>query len=251
MARRPRKPGGKSRLKWKGSTPSDPLPKDSSGVAYILPDGRVVAVDDAEAIFAFMVAKESDPEKLKGMLWGFAKECGESGRFEGAVAYLEKILTLEDDPDARARCLLTMGQLFEKKGDFEAAATAYSRAFTLQARENETWYFLNNNLAYSLNQVGRHAEAEAYCRAAIAIDPERHNAHKNLGLSLQGQGRYLEAAQCLLAAAQARPDDFRALGHLEDLLAKHEEIGRDHPELLEAAQKCREAVRISRRERIM
>jgi len=80
---------------------------------------------------------------------------------------------------------------------------------------------------------------------------ERHNAHKNLGLNLQGQGRYLEAAHCLLRVAQTAPQDLRALAHLEDLLAQHEEIGRDHLDILEAAQGCREAVRISSAERIM
>jgi tetratricopeptide (TPR) repeat protein len=133
----------------------------------------------------------------------------------------------------------------------KAAVASYSRAFALPAREDSIWYLLNNNLGYSLNRIGRHAEAEAYCRAAIAIDPERHNAHKNLGLSLQGQGRYLEAAHCLLRVARATKDDLRALGHLEDLLGQHEEIGKNHPEILEAAQECRETVRTSRRERIM
>jgi tetratricopeptide (TPR) repeat protein len=218
---------------------------------YVLPDGRIIEIDDTEAILAFMATGENSPEDLKRMLWGFVRECNEAEKSDGAIVYIEKILTLEDDPDARARCFLMMGRLFEKTRDFPAAVAAYSRAFVLPTREDDTWYFLNNNLGYSLNQIGRHDEAEAYCRAAIAIDPERHNAHKNLGLSLQGQGRYLEAARCLLTAVQARPDDFRALDHLEDLLAQHEEIGRDHPELLEAAQKCREAVRTARRERIM
>jgi tetratricopeptide (TPR) repeat protein len=133
----------------------------------------------------------------------------------------------------------------------KAAVASYSRAFALPAREDSIWYLLNNNLGYSLNRIGRHAEAEAYCRAAIAIDPERHNAHKNLGLSLQGQGRYLEAARWLLAAARLAPNDVRALNHLEDLLGQHEEIGRGHPEILEAAQECREVARASTRQRIM
>ena len=251
MSTKSKKPPVTSPSQPSGSTPSGRLAKDPSGVAYILPDGRVIAVDDADAMFTALAAKQSDPEALKRLLWGLARECDESGKHEGAAAYLEKVLTLEEDPDARARCFLTMGQLFERKRDFPAAVAAYSRAFAEPARENDTWYLLNNNLGYSLNQVGRHGEAEAYCRAAIAIDAGRHNAHKNLGISLQGQGRWLEAAQCFLKAAQAAPDDLRALGHLEDLLATHEEIGRDHPEILEAAQECREAARTSRRERKM
>ena len=251
MTRKPKKPPVEPPCQPGSSTPSDPMSKDFSGVVYVLPDGRILAIDDAEACFAFLAANESNPEKLKDALWGLTRECGESGKYEGALAYLEKILTLEEDPDARSRCCLTMGQLFEGMGDLPEAVAAYSRAFALPARENDTWYLLNNNLGYSLNQIGRHDEAEAYCRAAITIDPERYNAHKNLGISLQGQGRYLEAAHCLLTAAHAAPGDTRALSHLEDLLARHEEIGRDHPEILEAAQDCREAARISTAQRIM
>jgi tetratricopeptide (TPR) repeat protein len=252
MSTKSKKPPVTSPSQPSDSTSSGRPAKDPSGVAYIFPDGRVVAVDDADAMFTALAAMESDPGELTRLLWGLVRECDESGKHDdGAAAYLEKILTLDEDPEARAHCFLTMGQLNEKRRDYAAAVTAYSRAFALPARQNRTWYFLNNNLGYSLNQVGRHAEAEAYCRAAVAIDPGRYNAHKNLGLSLQGQGKYLEAAQCFLNAAQAAPDDLRALGHLEDLLAKHEEIGTNHPEILEAVQECREAARTSRRERKM
>jgi tetratricopeptide (TPR) repeat protein len=249
--RRPKKPPGEPHPKRDPSTPSGPTADDPSEDRYLLPDGRVVAIDDVETIFTFLAGLEKDSEKLKRLLWGLARECGESGRYDGAFAYVEKISTLEEDPDAKAHCFLTMGQLFEGKRDFRAAVKAYSRAFSLPARENDTWYFLNNNLGYSLNQIGDHDEAEPRCRAAIAINPGRHNAHKNLGISLNGQGRYLEAAQSLLRAARAAPEDTRALDHLENLLSQHEEIGRDHPEILEAVQECREAVRTSRAERLM
>ena len=251
MSTKSKKPPVEPSSQPSGSTPSGRPAKDPSGVAYIFPDGRVVAVDDADAMFAALAAKESDPEALKRMLRGLGRECDESGKYDGAAAYIEKILTLEEDPEARAHCFLTIGQLNEKRRDYAAAVAAYSRAFAEPARENDTWYLLNNNLGYSLNQVGRHGEAEAYCRAAIAIDAGRHNAHKNLGISLQGQGKYLEAAQCFFKAAQAAPDDLRALGHLEDLLARHEEFAKDHPEILEAAQECREAALAARRERVM
>jgi tetratricopeptide (TPR) repeat protein len=251
MSTKSKKPPVEPSSQPSGSTPSGRPAKDPSGVAYIFPDGRVVAVDDADAMFAALAAKESDPEALKRMLRGLGRECDESGKYDGAAAYIEKILTLEEDPEARAHCFLTIGQLNEKRRDYAAAVAAYSRAFAEPARENDTWYLLNNNLGYSLNQVGRHGEAEAYCRAAIAIDAGRHNAHKNLGISLEGQGRWFEAAQCFLKAAQEAPDDLRALGHLEDLLAQHEEFAKDHPEILEAAQECREAALAARRERVM
>ena len=201
-------------------------------------------------MFTALAAKESHPGELKRLLWGLARERDELAKYGGAAAYLEKVLTLEADPDARVRCFLAIGQAFERARAFEAVVAAYSRAFVLPAQKNDTWHFLNNNLGYSLNQIGRHGEAEAYTRAAIAIDPGRHNAHKNLVISLQGQGNYLEAPRSFLRATHAQPDDVRALDHLEDLLAKHEEIGTHHPEILEAVQECREAARTSRRERV-
>lgn len=88
-----------------------------------------------------------------------------------------------------------------------------------------------------MNILRRHADAEVHTRAAIAIDPKRHNAHKNLGLALAGQGRLGEAAHCLLEADRRCPPDTRARGHLTELLA-------DNPELLEAdpilATACRD-----------
>ena len=60
------------------------------------------------------------------------------------------------------------------------------------------------------------SEAEPRCRAAIRIDPQRYNAHKNLGLSLEGLGRYAEAAQAFVEAVRAEASDPRALKHLEE-----------------------------------
>ena len=149
------------------------------------------------------------------------------------------------------RCFLAIG---DKRSNAHGPSRRWSQPTRERSccrrRRTTRWHFLNNNLGYSLNQIGRHGEAEAYTRAAIAIDPGRHNAHKNLVISLQGQGNYLEAPRSFLRATHAQPDDVRALDHLEDLLAKHEEIGTHHPEILEAVQECREAARTSRRERV-
>jgi Flp pilus assembly protein TadD len=88
-----------------------------------------------------------------------------------------------------------------------------------------------------LNILRRHPEAEANCRAAIAIDPSRHNAYKNLGLALAGQGRPLEAARCLLEADRRCPTDGRARRHLAELLAENPELLIADPALTAA---CRE-----------
>lgn len=88
-------------------------------------------------------------------------------------------------------------------------------------------------MGYCLNKLGRHSEAEEYCRAAIEINPNRYNAHKNRGLSLQHQSRHAEAARSFILATKLCPEDGRALEHLRDLISAHPEIAEDIPELME------------------
>ena len=74
------------------------------------------------------------------------------------------------------------------------------------------------------------------------MDPRRHNAVRNLGLSLQGQGRYSEAAKAFMAAVNLCPDDLRAYVHLEDLLYSHEEVAADIPGIVAHVEKVKAQV---------
>ena len=56
------------------------------------------------------------------------------------------------------------------------------------------------------------------------MDPSHHNAHKDLGIALEGQGCFVQAAQAYLEAATLCPDDQRALRLLQRLTAAHPEI---------------------------
>ena len=120
------------------------------------------------------------------------------------------------------------------------------RAFELPQQSNEIWYFLNNNTAYCLNQIGQYQEGERYCRAAIEIEPDRHNAYKNLGIALQYQARYAEAARSYIYAAKLCPNDSRALAHLEDLVARRREICEEIPDILAQLRECHEAVQATK-----
>jgi tetratricopeptide (TPR) repeat protein len=182
-------------------------------------------------MFSILVRGTENTQAIVRGLRGLAQECWDNGLFRAAYAYLEKSLPLPDIPGDRAGCLLAMGQALERAGDYQAALETYAKALELPQEPNDTWYFLNNNLAYCLNKSGLHEEAEKHCRAAIKICPERHNAHKNLGIALQRLGRYAEAVQCYIRATQLAPTDPRAMRHLEDLLAAHEEILEESPGL--------------------
>jgi tetratricopeptide (TPR) repeat protein len=135
-----------------------------------------------------------------------------------------------------------MGQARENSRNYKAAVEVYSRAFELPQEKNEIWYFLNNNLAYCLNQERLYMQAQKHCRVAIEIDSQRHNAHKNLGIALQGEKHYADAAMSFICATRLCPADGRALGLLENLLFNHSEVLENDPDLLVQLNECHEAV---------
>jgi tetratricopeptide (TPR) repeat protein len=73
------------------------------------------------------------------------------------------------------------------------------------------------------------------------MNPDRYNAHKNLGVALEGLGRYAEAAISYLTASRLNPKDPRALKHLDDLVATHPEVRRKIPGLKKQIDVCRKA----------
>ena len=166
----------------------------------------------------------------------------DKGDVATAHAYTEKMLLYADTAGEKAYCLLCMGQFKERAGDFRGALKAYLSAMELPSEGNDDWYFLNNNIGYCLNWFGRYAEAIPYCLAAIAINPKRHNAYKNLGLALQGQGEFSKAAHAYIVATQICPRDGRALNLLEELVSQEKERILDIGDVIAEMKKCRELV---------
>ena len=64
------------------------------------------------------------------------------------------------DLEKQAALFLKQGLEAEKKRDFEAAVIAYKQAMALNPTHKEIWYFIHNNLGYSLNQIGEFEEGE-------------------------------------------------------------------------------------------
>jgi len=155
---------------------------------------------------------------------------------------LESELSSTDDPEKQAFYCLKLGALMEDLQDFESAARWYSRGHALEPLDPSVSYFLNNNLGYSLNQLGRFVEAEGYCRIAIEVDGARHNAHKNLGVALNGQKFFAEAAACFVTATRACPQDGRALLLLQKLVAEQPELLSEAPELAKDLEKLLKAL---------
>lgn len=205
------------------------------------PQGKLISAQEAECVLLERLkSRESD---FLNALWNLAYFYSQAGRQERSQTYLERYIASTDDPEKRAGGFLALGQSMEKMKDYESAISFYSRAFVLEPANNGTWYLIHNNLGFCLNHFGRYSEAEGYCRSAIKIAPSRHNAYKNLGVSLAGQGDFANAADSFIKATKANASDGRALKLLEQLLIEHPEVRAEMPDIEERIQECRAAVK--------
>jgi tetratricopeptide (TPR) repeat protein len=184
--------------------------------------------------------------------WELVKFYSLSGRHSKAVLLVEWLYSKTDNLETQAILLMSLGQLMEQISDFNAAIDYYRQAYALEPVDRTAWYFIHNNLGYCLNLKGLHGEAECYCREAIKIDPRRYNAHKNLGISYQGQGEYRQAARCFVQSTHLEPRDRRAYRHLLELVTEQEWLLDEMPELngqIEACYALIEAARSRRKQR--
>lgn len=171
----------------------------------------------------------------------------QTGRQEVALTHFRRLLAATDDPELQARHLLSMGMLLEQLHHYQAAVACYTQGLALEVGDRGVRYLFHNNLGFCLNQFGRHAEAEPLCRTAIELDPDRHNAYKNLGVALEGQAEYAPAVECYVQAVRRNPADPRALHHLEKLVAEHREVAADLPEIEAILAQCRTLVEAAQR----
>jgi tetratricopeptide (TPR) repeat protein len=208
------------------------------------PGGPLVEISSHEMEKLLLKQLEEAAAEPRQALWQLAQFYKQTRQHEKALVRLRQLIQMLPDPEDRAKCVLTMGQAMEQTGDFAAAAGYYKEALALEPMNTWTWYFINNNLGFSLNILRRFAEAEPYCRKAIETDPNRPNAYKNLGQALAGQGDFREAAQSFVAATQVNAADGRAFHLLQDLINEHPEL---EFEFEDAAVSCQKAVETAAR----
>jgi len=172
---------------------------------------------------------EDDPEHALRMLAGFYKGLE---RWEDYGRSLEELIGLSGDPEKNAALLVSLGSESEGRRDWKAATRYYLRCLVTGPTEPIVAYFSHNNLAYCLIQIEKWSPAEAYSRSAILMEPIRHNAHKNLGLALRGQNRFIESAEAFIVATEQAPNDRRALAHLHEMIQSNPDAFSRSPELL-------------------
>jgi tetratricopeptide (TPR) repeat protein len=121
------------------------------------------------------------------------------GRREAALVVFSAILSRWPD-DAYA--LASRAHLHAQLGRREQAlADAYALTQAHPKRSAADWF----NLAYLLDEAGRHAQAEPAFRQAVAIDPKLDRAWYGLGLLLIRLQRFDEAITALERNTELQP----------------------------------------------
>jgi tetratricopeptide (TPR) repeat protein len=166
-----------------------------------------------------------------------------SSRGDLAGPLFSRLIENAKTGESKARYYMGLGGCGESLHDFEAAVEAYTAGIALDPCDQYTKYFLHNNIAYSLSQLGRHAEAEEHCRIAIATDNQRHNAYKNLGIALVALGKPQEAVEMFIMAVRKQPMDPRAFIKLSQLVNDNVTLQYSIPDLKARLMICRQLVR--------
>lgn len=129
--------------------------------------------------------------------------------------------------------LLRQGGRSEKFQDFESATKFYEASLSCDIRNSRGRYFRLNNLAFCLNVMQRFDRAEEFLRAATSMDPLRYNAWKNLGVSLEFQGKHEEAAECYFRAICCSYGEGRSVKHFLRLLERQPALAEKYPNMVE------------------
>lgn len=153
-------------------------------------------LDRAEALYRVVLQASPDHPDALGRLGMLACQLG-----QGAVA-----LQLIDRAIAvgivSAQLHFWRGNALYLLGEYEAAATSYASAVTLDPEHAEAY----NNRASALHALQRYEEALASYDTAIALMPEYSEAYCNRGNTLYVLGRFRAAVESCDAAIRLRRD---------------------------------------------
>ncbi|MCW0218068.1 MAG: tetratricopeptide repeat protein [Prosthecobacter sp.] len=205
-----------------------------------LPDGE--ALTGLEIEQKFLETLDLKEGKCSDTLWGLAVLYQQTGHLDQAIGCIQRVIDLSDDPEKIGSGYLALGQLEESRGDYTAAIKQYGKALSLEPCSQETWYFIHNNLGYSLNQLNKHDSAVPYLERALEIDPARPNAYKNLGLAQEALGELAKAAELFILATRVDAADSRSLNHLLAMMESNPALEVDIPDLRTRVEACQMAV---------
>ncbi|MCC3407550.1 MAG: tetratricopeptide repeat protein [Microcoleus sp. PH2017_10_PVI_O_A] len=119
-----------------------------------------------------------------------------------------------------ARKQFDRANVLKSQGNLAEAIAYFKNALVLQPDSIES----ATNLAVTLHQTGDLAEAATYYQRAIEIDPNCAQAQNNLGILLQDRGNIAEAVICFQKAIALNPVYVKALNNLGATLQQQGEL---------------------------
>ena len=133
---------------------------------------------------------------------------------------MDKGMIEPNEDDAEG--LFSTGNRYLEAKDFSSAEAHFRRIVENEPDRAEA----HTNLGFALENKGAPEEAECHYRRALALDPECAEAYVNLGTMLVRQKRFQEAEGVYEGAIQARPDSpavWSCLGTLHACLKREVE----------------------------
>src|SRR4029453_10059035 len=160
---------------------------------------------------------------------------------DAAMALLHRFIETSNSDEQKAHCHLTLGQIATDEQHFEAALKHFKIALGLNPKQKKIVYVLHNNAAYCLNMLHCYAEGERHCRLAIEgiwrlakrVNWMRASGYRNLGVSLKGQAKIVEAVWALVEAAKLDVSDERARVLLRKLIEENPAVALQGPWAME------------------
>lgn len=141
-----------------------------------------------------------------------AVACQQRNDPEQAGLICQRILQVQP---GQADALHLLGLLSHQCGDDEAAVRLLEEAIRNRKGDGQLYY----SKGVVLSRLGRHAEAVAANRRALALDPNLTEARLNQGCALRAQGSLDEAASVFEEAKSASPGDYRPYFNLGNVRA--------------------------------
>ena len=145
-------------------------------------------------------------------------------KVDAATALLQRFIETSSSDEQKAHCHLTLGQIATDEQHFEVALTHFNTALEMNPEQKKIAYVLQNNTGYCLNMLQNYTEGEHHCRLAIEIDWTRASGYRNLGVSLKGQAKTVEAVWALVEAVKLDVSDDRARLLLRKLIEENPDV---------------------------
>jgi tetratricopeptide (TPR) repeat protein len=185
-------------------------PKDSRGLIGLVEAlTRQNKFDQAIQILQEELAKNPKRNDIRMALGNVEVR---AGNLDLGIDQFQKVLdTLDKNAKVRGQVYLRIGETYRRKGDFNGAVAALSKAREALPENS----LVINTLAQALNAAGRKPEAVQTWEQAIKLDPNNAVALNNLAFLLAESGGDLDQA---LTYAQRAEQMMPAMNEVSDTL---------------------------------